>query len=124
MPRLELTAPTFTLGGLVGIALPLYLVTMASQNLPGLAVLRADGYRPPAGPVIAVTGVFSTLTGFLGASSTNLAAVTAAICTGEDAHPDPHKRWVTGIWYGLIYIVFALFGASFKNLRGACFSAC
>ncbi|RKF07197.1 benzoate transporter BenE [Oceaniradius stylonematis] len=113
---LAFVVPEISVGSFFGLAVPLYVVTMASQNLPGLAVLRADGYRPPAGPVIAVTGVFSTLTGFLGASSTNLAAVTAAICTGEDAHPDPHKRWVTGIWYGLIYIVFALFGASFVAL--------
>lgn len=116
MSALTFTMPEISVGSFFGLAVPLYIVTMASQNLPGLAVLRADGYRPPAGPVIAVTGIGSTLTGFAGASSTNLAAVTAAICTGPDAHPDPERRWATGVWYGLIYCVFAVFGASLVAL--------
>ena len=113
---LTFVTPQISVGSLFGLAVPLYVVTMASQNLPGLAVLRADGYRPPAGPVIAVTGAGSTLTAVLGASPTNLAAVTAAICTGPDAHPDATARWATGVWYGLIYCVFALFGASLVGL--------
>ncbi|WP_306117466.1 MULTISPECIES: benzoate/H(+) symporter BenE family transporter [unclassified Roseitalea] len=109
-------APEITVGALFGLALPLYIVTMASQNLPGLAVLRADGYAPPAGPVVAVTGAFSALTALFGASSTNLAAVTAAICTGPEAHPDADKRWQTGLWYAGIYGFLALFGASIVAL--------
>ncbi|QDC01793.1 benzoate/H(+) symporter BenE family transporter [Mesorhizobium sp. 8] len=104
--------PQFTVSAIVGLALPLYLVTMASQNLSGLAVLRADGYEPPPGPLIGVTGLVSVLTAPFGASTTNLAAISAAICTGPDVHPDPAKRWMTGPFYALAYLVFAAFGAS------------
>jgi benzoate membrane transport protein len=113
---LELTLPTFSLPAIVGLAIPIYLVTMASQNLSGLAVLRAAGYRPPAGPLIAVTGFVSLLTAPFNALTTNLAAISAAICTGPDAHPDPDKRWLTGPFYALAYLVFALFGASLVAL--------
>ena len=104
--------PQFTVSAIIGLALPLYLVTMASQNLSGLAVLRADGYQPPPGPLIGVTGLVSVLTAPLGASTTNLAAISAAICTGPDVHPDPGQRWKTGPFYALAYLVFAAFGAS------------
>lgn len=104
--------PQFTVSAIIGLALPLYLVTMASQNLSGLAVLRADGYQPPPGPLIGVTGFVSVLTAPLGASTTNLAAISAAICTGPDVHPDPAQRWKTGPFYALAYLVFAAFGAS------------
>jgi len=109
---LTVIAPEFTLAALIGLALPLYLVTMASQNLSGLAVLKAAGYEPPAGPLIAFTGFISLLTAPLGALSTNLAAISAAICTGPDAHPDPAQRWKTGSFYALFYLLFAIFGAS------------
>ena len=104
--------PRFTASAIIGLALPLYLVTMASQNLSGLAVLRADGYEPPPGPLIGVTGLVSVLTAPFGASTTNLAAISAAICTGPDVHPDPAERWKTGPFYALAYLVFAAFGAS------------
>jgi len=104
--------PQFTVSAIIGLALPLYLVTMASQNLSGLAVLRADGYEPPPGPLIGVTGLVSVLTAPFGASTTNLAAISAAICTGPDVHPDPAERWKTGPFYALAYLVFAAFGAS------------
>ncbi|MGN6146238.1 MAG: benzoate/H(+) symporter BenE family transporter [Mesorhizobium sp.] len=104
--------PQFTVSAIVGLALPLYLVTRASQNLSGLAVLRADGYEPPPGPLIGVTGLVSVLTAPFGASTTNLAAISAAICTGPDVHPDPAERWKTGPFYALAYLVFAAFGAS------------
>lgn len=116
LSTLEFIKPDFTLAAAIGIGLPLYLVTMASQNLPGIAVLKASGYQPPAGPLITVTGLFSTLSAFFGASSTNLAAITAAICTGEDAHPDKEKRWITGLFYALFYLIFAIFGASLVSL--------
>ncbi|MDP3897080.1 MAG: benzoate/H(+) symporter BenE family transporter [Mesorhizobium sp.] len=112
LSTLTLVAPEFTLAALVGLAIPLYLVTMASQNLSGLAVLRAAGYEPPAGPLIAVTGLVSLLTAPLGALTTNLAAISAAICTGPDVHPDPAERWKTGPFYAVFYLVFAIFGAS------------
>ena len=104
--------PQFTTSALIGLALPLYLVTMASQNLSGLAVLRADGYEPSPGPLIGVTGLVSTLSAPFGASTTNLAAISAAICTGPDVHPDPAERWKTGPFYAFAYLVFAAFGAS------------
>jgi len=112
MSTLTLTMPHFSLGATVGLAVPLYLVTMASQNLSGLAVLRAAGYEPAAGPLIAVTGLVSLLTAPLNALTSNLAAISAAICTGPDAHPDAAQRWKTGPFYALAYLVFALFGAS------------
>lgn len=109
---LTLTRPDFSLPAIIGLALPLYLVTMASQNLSGLAVLRAAGYEPASGPLIALTGLVSALTAPLGALTTNLAAISAAICTGPDTHPDPAERWKTGPFYALAYLVFAVFGAS------------
>lgn len=117
LPALELstlvfTSPQFSLAGTVGLAIPLYLVTMASQNLSGLAVLRAAGYHPEAGALIGVTGFFSLLSAPFNALTTNLAAISAAICTGPDVHPDPAERWKTGPFYALAYLVFALFGAS------------
>jgi len=104
--------PSFTLQATIGLALPLYLVTMASQNLSGLAVLRAAGYHPEAGPLIGVTGFFSLISAPFNALTTNLAAISAAICTGPDVHPDPAERWKTGPFYALAYLIFALFGAS------------
>jgi benzoate membrane transport protein len=106
-------APSFDFGSALGLALPLYLVTMASQNLAGLAVLRAAGYHPPAGELIAVTGLFSFLSAPFGGHTTNLAAISAAICTGPDAHPDHEKRWLTGPAYALTYLVLALGGGWF-----------
>jgi benzoate membrane transport protein len=112
LSTLTLIAPQFTVTAIIGLALPLYLVTMASQNLSGLAVLRAAGYHPEPGPLIGVTGLFSLLSAPFGASTTNLAAISAAICTGPDVHPDPAERWKTGPFYALAYLVFAIFGAS------------
>ncbi len=114
-----LTAPAWDVATLVGLGVPLYLVTMASQNLPGFAVLRASGYQPPTQPVLAVTGVASLATAFMGAHTSNLAAISAALCTGSDAHPDPAKRWMTGPFYALFWGLIALFGASLVGLFGA-----
>ncbi|TPM40157.1 benzoate/H(+) symporter BenE family transporter [Mesorhizobium sp. B2-3-4] len=112
LSTLTLIAPVFTAKAMIGLALPLYLVTMASQNLSGLAVLRAAGYHPEPGPLIGVTGFFSLLSAPFGGSTTNLAAISAAICTGPDVHPDPAERWKTGPFYALAYLIFAIFGAS------------
>ena len=116
---LELVMPAWDAGTLIGLGVPLYLVTMASQNLPGFAVLRAAGYRPPTQPVLAVTGGVSLATAFLGAHTSNLAAISAALCTGPDAHPDPAERWKTGPFYALWWGLIALFGASLVGLFGA-----
>ena len=121
LPRLQLSTlewitPAFSVSGLFGLAIPLYLVTMASQNLSGLAVLRAAGYAPRPGYLIAATGLVSLLTAPFGSLTTNLAAISAAICTGPDAHPDPAQRWKTGPFYALAYLIFAIFGASLVAL--------
>jgi benzoate membrane transport protein len=113
------TMPVWDVATLVGLGVPLYLVTMASQNLPGFAVLRASGYQPPAQPVLAVTGAASLATAFLGSHTSNLAAISAALCTGPDAHPDPAKRWMAGPFYAAFWGLFALFGASVVGLFAA-----
>jgi benzoate membrane transport protein len=116
---LTIMAPAWDAATLVGLGVPLYLVTMASQNLPGFAVLRASGYQPPTQAALAVTGVASLGTAFLGAHTSNLAAISAALCTGPGAHPDPAKRWMTGPFYAFFWGLIALFGASLVGLFGA-----
>jgi benzoate membrane transport protein len=116
---LALEVPAWDLATLIGLGVPLYLVTMASQNLPGFAVLRASGYQPPTQPVLAATGLASLVTAFLGAHTSNLAAISAALCTGPDAHPDPARRWMTGPFYALWWGLIALFGSSLVGLFGA-----
>jgi len=115
----ELVLPMWDIATLVGLGVPLYLVTMASQNLPGFAVLRASGYQPPTQPVLAVTGAASLATAFMGAHTSNLAAISAALCTGPDAHPDPAKRWMAGVFYALWWALIGLFGASLVGLFDA-----
>ncbi|HEV2559937.1 MAG TPA: benzoate/H(+) symporter BenE family transporter [Microvirga sp.] len=111
--NLEWVAPSFDPAVLVGLGLPLYLVTMASQNLPGFAVLRASGYAAvPTRSILAVTGFASVLSAPFGAHTSNLAAISAAICTGPDTHPDPGKRWMTGPFYAGCYLLFAIFGGA------------
>ena len=117
--QLELILPTWDLGTLIGLGVPLYLVTMASQNLPGFAVLRSAGYHPPTQASLVVTGGASLATAFLGAHTSNLAAISAALCAGPDAHPDPAERWKTGPFYALFWGIMALFGASLVGLFGA-----
>jgi benzoate membrane transport protein len=119
LSRPELIVPAWDVATLVGLGVPLYLVTMASQNLPGFAVLRASGYQPPTQPVLAVTGAASLGTAFMGAHTSNLAAISAALCTGPEAHPDPAERWKTGVFYALWWGLIALFGASLVGLFGA-----
>lgn len=114
-----LIAPVFDAGVALGLALPLYIVTMASQNLPGIAVLRADGYAPPVPAILTVTGVLSLLTAPFGGHTTSLAAITAAICTGPDAHPDPGERWKGGFVYGAGYAGLALIGASVVGIAAS-----
>jgi benzoate membrane transport protein len=119
LSALEFVMPTWDVATLIGLGVPLYLVTMASQNLPGLAVLRSAGYHPPMQAALAVTGAASLGTAFLGAHTSNLAAISAALCAGPDAHPDPAKRWMTGPFYAFFWGLMALFGASLVGLFGA-----
>lgn len=119
LPTLTLIWPEFDLQAVIGIGLPLYLVTMASQNLPGFAVLQAAGYTPPTRSILAVTGLASLITAPFGSLTTNLAAITASICTGPDAHPDPAKRWMASPCYGLFYILLAIAGAALVALIAA-----
>lgn len=107
-PRPILVVPEFSLAALVGIALPLFVVTMASQNIPGIAVLNVNGYRPEPGPLFSATGFFSLLAAPFGGHAVNLAAITAAICAGEEAHPDPSKRYWAAVIAGLFYVLFGL----------------
>lgn len=108
---LETIVPRFEPAIALGLGVPLYLVTMASQNLAGFAVLRASGYEHvPARSILGVTGAASLASAFAGAHTSNLAAISAAICTGRDTDPDPARRWPAGVWYGLAYLAFAAVG--------------
>ena len=100
------TTPVFSLEA-VGLALPLFLVTMASQNIPGIAVLNVNGYRPEPGPLFTGTGLFTLAGAPFGGHAVNLAAITAALCAGPDAHPDPKRRYWAGIASGAFYVLFA-----------------
>jgi benzoate membrane transport protein len=113
------TAPRFSLTALMGVALPLFLVTMASQNLPGVAAQRASGYRIPVSPTITVTGLASLLLAPFGAYALNLAAITAAICMGREAHADPAKRYMASVAAGLFYIALGLAGGAVVGLLAA-----
>ncbi|MEL7492752.1 MAG: benzoate/H(+) symporter BenE family transporter [Cyanobacteria bacterium J06554_11] len=113
------TRPAFSLGALVGIGLPLFFVTMASQNVPGVAIIRAFGYDTPVSPLIGWTGTASFLLAPFGGFAMNLAAITAAISMGAEAHEDPDKRYVAGVAVGVFYIVIGLFGGTV----GAIFAA-
>ena len=104
---LEFVTPRFDTAAMLGIGIPLYLVTMAAQNLPGFAVLRAAGYQPPVPACLFVTGLTSFLTAPFGAHMVNMAAISASICTGPDTHPDPTQRWKAGILYGLLWLAIA-----------------
>jgi benzoate membrane transport protein len=105
-PQALIVAPSFSLSAAISLALPLFIVTMASQNIPGLAVLTANGYRPNPGLLIAVTGFFSLISAPFGGHAVNLAAITAALCASPDAHPDPSKRWIAAATSGAAYVVF------------------
>lgn len=108
-PAPVLVMPVFTLDAVVGIAVPLFIVTMASQNVPGLAVLRANGYVPDVPPIFVATGVVSAVAAPFGGHTVNLAAITAALCAGPEAHPDPARRWIAGVSVGSAYLVIAVF---------------
>ncbi|MEP9352090.1 benzoate/H(+) symporter BenE family transporter [Xanthobacter sp. KR7-65] len=117
MPAPELSAlafvmPSFDTQVMLGLGVPLFLVTMASQNLPGIAVLRASGYAPPVRSILAATGIASVVSAPFCTHTTNAAAITAALCTGPDTHPDPAERWKTGMPYAVMYLLLAAAGTS------------
>ncbi len=121
-----LVVPQFTLAAIISLALPLFVVTMASQNLPGVAAIRAAGYGPdsadggiPVSKVITLTGLATLLLAPFGAFALNFSAITAAICMGSEAHEDPRKRYTAAVSCGLIYIVIGIFGATVTGLLTA-----
>jgi benzoate membrane transport protein len=111
--------PHWSLSALLGVGLPLLLVTMASQNIPGVAVIRTSGYQTPVSPLITGTALSTLLLAPWGAFSINLAAITAAICTGSEAHPDKDKRYIAGIAAGVFYLLAGLAGATVVALFAA-----
>lgn len=119
LPQLTFILPEFDPMVLIGLALPLYLVTMASQNLPGFATLRAAGYEPPVRAGLTVTGGISALIGLFGAHTISMAAITAAICLGDDVHPDRNRRWQVGLVYAAIWVGLGLLGPLILSLLAA-----
>ncbi|HTM76745.1 MAG TPA: benzoate/H(+) symporter BenE family transporter [Devosia sp.] len=99
--------PVFTFDAIMRIGVPLFIVTMASQNLPGLAVMQANGYTLKPAPLFVMTGIGSAITALFGGHTINLAAITAAICAGPEAHPDPAKRWPSPMAAGVVYLLLA-----------------
>lgn len=106
------TLPAFSLNALLSVALPLFLITLTGQYMPGMLVLRNDGFRTSANPILTLTGLGSLLMAPFGAHAFNIAAITAAICTGREAHEDPSKRWVAGMAAGIFYILVGVFGVT------------
>jgi benzoate membrane transport protein len=113
------TTPHFTWGAIVSLALPLFVVTMASQNLPGVAVMRATGYQMPVSGLITMTGLATLVLAPFGAFALNFSAITAAICMGPEAHEDPHRRYTAAAACGAFYIVIGIFGAVVTGLLTA-----
>ncbi|WP_025598898.1 benzoate/H(+) symporter BenE family transporter [Burkholderia sp. WSM2230] len=113
------TMPAFSLAASISIGIPLFVVAMASQNVPGIAVLRADGYATPSAPLISTTGIVSLLLAPFGSHGINLAAITAAICTGPEAHENRDKRYTAAVWCGIFYLIAGVFGATIAALFAA-----
>ncbi|MDD2544739.1 MAG: benzoate/H(+) symporter BenE family transporter [Burkholderiaceae bacterium] len=113
------TSPQFSLAATVSLALPLFVVTMASQNLPGVAVMRATGYALPVSRLLTMTGVATLLLAPFGAFALNFSAITAAICMGAEAHEDRSRRYTAAVSCGLLYIVVGVFGAVITGLLTA-----
>jgi len=110
------TTPSFSWQAMLGVGIPLYIVSLTSQNIPGLAVLNANGFRPAAGPIIGGTGFLGVVLAPFGGFSYNLAAITAAICMGAEAGADPKQRYWAAVWAGIFYLLTGLFGATVVSL--------
>ena len=115
----EFVAPVLSSQAMISVALPLFVVTMASQNVPGLTVLRASGYQTPSSPMIGWTGVATVLLAPFGGYALNLATITAAICTGREAHENPQKRYTAAVAAGVFYLLVGIFGATVAALFSA-----
>ncbi|WP_250496728.1 benzoate/H(+) symporter BenE family transporter [Caballeronia sp. AZ7_KS35] len=113
------TMPAFSIASAISIGIPLFVVAMASQNVPGIAVLRADGYTTPSAPLISTTGLASLVLAPFGSHGVNLAAITAAICTGREAHENRDKRYTAAVWCGVFYLLAGTFGATIAALFAA-----
>ena len=107
-PAVDFTAPAFELAAVIGIAIPLFLVTMASQNVTGMAVLQGFGYRPDLRPVLLSTGAATALIAPFGGHAINLAAITQALAAGPDAGPDVSRRWIAAVTAGIGAVVLGL----------------
>ncbi|GAB3604223.1 hypothetical protein GCM10027411_22990 [Microbacterium aureliae] len=116
VPRLEITAPTVTAGAVIGLAVPLFLVTMASQNVPGVAIMRSFGYRVPWRPAMLVTGLGTAIGAPAGGHAINLTAITAALAAGPEADPDPNRRWVAGVSTGMTAVALGGLSAGLTAL--------
>lgn len=116
LPVLEFTAPTFTVGAIVGVALPLFLVTMASQNVPGVAIMRSYGYEVPWRPAMLATGAGTALGAVAGGHAINLAAISAALAAAPDVDPNPKRRWIAGMSAGVSYLVLGAASGVFAVL--------
>ena len=108
--------PEFSISALIGVGIPLFVVTMVSQNIPGIAVLRTAGYSAPISPIIGWSGITTLLIAPFGGFAVNLAAITAAICTGPEAHADADKRYIAGLSTGVCYLVLGLFSSVIASL--------
>lgn len=118
-PHLTWTTPSFDLATVVAIAVPLYIVTMTSQNIPGIAVLGSFGYHPPVGPPLLYTGAATAAGAPFGGHAINLAAISAALAAGPEAHPDRSRRWVAGVTCGIVYLVFGMFSSVITQVSDA-----
>ena len=116
LARPVFTAPVFSFSAFVSIGLPLFIVTMASQNLPGVAVMRATGYPMPVSRLITLTGLATLVLAPFGGYALNLSAITAAICMGPEAHEDPRRRYTAAVVSGVLYILVGLFAATVTGL--------
>lgn len=117
--QLIFTSPQFTWQSFIGVALPLFVVTMASQNVPGIAIMRASGYHTPISPLIGWTGAATLVLAPFGGYALCLAAITAAICMGREAHEDPNRRYMAAVFAGLFYLLVGLFGATVGSVFAA-----
>jgi benzoate membrane transport protein len=116
IPRVDFTVPHWTWQAIIGIALPLYIVTMASQNIPGMAVMKSFGYDVPWRPAMSVTGIGTVIGAPLGGHTINLAAISAALAAAPTAHPDPRRRWIAASSAGWFYLLLALCSAAVATL--------
>ena len=108
--------PSFEVPAIISLGIPLFIVTMASQNLPGIAALRTAKYDAPASPIITSTGIMGLITAPMGGFAYNLAAITAAICMTEEVDKDPKQRFRASIWAGIFYTLVGIFAASITSL--------